>query len=399
MKQYDIVTIGGGLGGAALARTMAAKGASVLVLERTKEFRDRIRGEVLVPWGCREAMRLGLYDLLHGFANEMRYWEIWLDGFLALRQDLRTESPLGLSMLCFYHPRMQDAVLPQAHAAGAEVRRGATVRSVRMGARPAVVFDEAGESHEVEARLVVGADGRDSSVRKWCGFEERRDPERRFFAGVLIEEFPAPVDVMAARFAPSEGFMSWVFPQGAERARCYIGYHAKSGTRRLQGEGDMPRFIEHAVKLGVPAEWFANAKVGGPLATFDATDNWVERPYREGVALIGDAAATSDPTWGQGLSQTLYDVRALSERLLASADWDAAGAAYAGDHAWCWEAQHTADTWFTDLLLEVGPEADARRARALPLIATDPTRMLNAPVSGPEYRPEEVVRRRFFGEE
>ena len=50
----------------------------------------------------------------------------------------------------------------------------------------------------------------------------------------------------------------------------------------------------------------------------------MDHPYREHLALIGDAAATSDPTWGQGMSQTLRDVRVLSEQLLVVDDWDAA---------------------------------------------------------------------------
>jgi 2-polyprenyl-6-methoxyphenol hydroxylase-like FAD-dependent oxidoreductase len=41
-------------------------------------------------------------------------------------------------------------------------------------------------------------------------------------------------------------------------------------------------------------------------------------PYRRGVALVGDAAAVSDPSWGQGLSMTLRDVRVLRDQLLAS---------------------------------------------------------------------------------
>ncbi len=48
---YDIITVGGGIGGATLAKVMAEAGCRVLVLERDTEFRDRVRGEVLVPWG------------------------------------------------------------------------------------------------------------------------------------------------------------------------------------------------------------------------------------------------------------------------------------------------------------------------------------------------------------
>jgi hypothetical protein len=43
---------------------MAGRGASVLVLERERQFRDRVRGEGMWPWGAAEARLLGVYDLL-----------------------------------------------------------------------------------------------------------------------------------------------------------------------------------------------------------------------------------------------------------------------------------------------------------------------------------------------
>jgi hypothetical protein len=46
----------------------------------------------------------------------------------------------------------------------------------------------------------------------------------------------------------------------------------------------------------------------GPLAEFEGADHWVESPVKNGVALIGDAAASSDPSWVCGLSLTLLDV-------------------------------------------------------------------------------------------
>ena len=52
---YDIITVGGGLGGAALAKTMAEHSAKVLVVEREKQFKDRVRGEYMSPWGVAEA--------------------------------------------------------------------------------------------------------------------------------------------------------------------------------------------------------------------------------------------------------------------------------------------------------------------------------------------------------
>ena len=57
---YDIITVGGGLGGASLAKAMAEHGAKVLVLERETQFKDRVRGEILVSWGVAEAKALGI---------------------------------------------------------------------------------------------------------------------------------------------------------------------------------------------------------------------------------------------------------------------------------------------------------------------------------------------------
>jgi len=48
--------------------------------------------------------------------------------------------------------------------------------------------------------------------------------------------------------------------------------------------------------------------------------------------LAGDAAASNDPSWGQGLSLTLRDVRVLRDRLLATSDWETACRDYAREH-------------------------------------------------------------------
>lgn len=62
--EYDVITIGGGLGGAALAKVLAENGKRVLVVERETEFKDRIRGEAISSWGAAELHTLGLYEAL-----------------------------------------------------------------------------------------------------------------------------------------------------------------------------------------------------------------------------------------------------------------------------------------------------------------------------------------------
>lgn len=398
MKSYDIVTVGGGLGGSALARAMAERGARVLVVERETQFKDRVRGEVLAAWGTVDAEKLGILPLLEqGGGRWLPWWSMRVGGMEVSRRDFRTTTPQRRGWLTYYHPRMQELLIDAARAAGAEVRRGVRVRAVTPGAPARVTIEEAGRSEEVAARLVVGVDGRASKVRQWAGFSARQDPPRLVFCGVLFDGFEVDPDTFYQFVPPQFSQIGFLFPQAGGRVRAYFGFHRDTGLQRLQAAGDIDEFREHAEAIGCPAEPLRAAKPAGPLASFEGADSWVDHPYRDGVALVGDAAATSDPTWGQGMSLALRDVRVLRDCLLAEPNWDKAGHAYAEQHDWHYGVQHQVDGWFADLFMDLGPEADARRAQALPRIAMDPLWIADCPTSGPESPHDEAMQRRFFG--
>ena len=400
VRRYDVVTVGGGIAGAALAKALAERGHRVLVVERERQFKDRVRGEALAPWGIGCARELGIFELLERRCGHMlRYWNIHVGGQQILSRDLFATTPQEAGWLTYYHPTMQDVLLRAAADAGAEVRRGAQVTDVRPGPPAHVTIQQDGATDEVEARLVVGADGRSSPIRRLGGFRPEQDPPRLLFAGILLDGVAAPEDVFYHVAAPGMGFVAYIFPQGRGRARAYFGFHKDTGMPGLRGDAGLTRFRAASEEIGVPGAFYADARPAGPLATFDGADSWVRHPYADGVALIGDAAATSDPTWGQGMSLALRDVRALRDALLSTSDWDAAGHAYASEHDRHYDIIHRVDGWYADVFMELGAEADARRARALPLAAQDPTRFPDVPLSGPEAPHDDAVRRRFFGEE
>jgi 2-polyprenyl-6-methoxyphenol hydroxylase-like FAD-dependent oxidoreductase len=114
---------------------------------------------------------------------------------------------------------------------------------------------------------------------------------------------PAPADTSFGAYNPTLGQVGYLFPQGNGRVRAYNVYPTDADFR-LQGENAIDRFVAEALRCGIPPECYAGARASGPLASFVSADHWVERPYRDGVVLIGDAASASDPTWGQGLSLT-----------------------------------------------------------------------------------------------
>ena len=156
-SSYDLLIIGGGLAGAALGRSMAQSGAYVLIIEKETEFRDRIRGEVLLPWGSVEAKELGIYDiLLKACAREFPKEFFFLEGKPSPPRDYFTTTPKKTCVLSFFHPEMQEALLAEAAKAGAEVLRGAAMQAVYPGEQPEAEIEVNGEIKRVSARLIVG---------------------------------------------------------------------------------------------------------------------------------------------------------------------------------------------------------------------------------------------------
>jgi 2-polyprenyl-6-methoxyphenol hydroxylase-like FAD-dependent oxidoreductase len=394
---YDLVLAGGGLAGSALAIAMAGRGARVLVIEREARFKDRVRGEGMAPWGVVEAEALGIDAILReAGGHRVPYWDAYIGPGMQ-RRDLPATTACARPVMTFYHPAVQEALLSAAAEAGAEVRRGVSVTGVEPGSPPRVTIDSEGRSESLSARLVVAADGRGSGARKSASFPTIRDETRLFIAGLLFEGARGPSD--AVTYVQGTGTLAILFPQGSGRVRAYFAYHKDLGKERLSGEADVGRFIEESIATGARPELFEGMRPAGPLATFDGADTFTKHPYKDGVALVGDAAAASDPSWGQGLSLTLRDVRVLRDKLLETEDWDAAGHAYATAHDRYYGTLRTMEDWITKLFMEVGPEADARRGRALSRMMEDPTRPPDVLLSGPDEVLDEARRRRFFGED
>ena len=393
-SHYDIVTVGGGLGSSSLAKAMAEKGKRVLILEREKQFRDRVRGEFMTPWGVAEAQELGIYELIRDSCGiDSPLTDL---GFGP--RHLPTTTPQQLPGLGFSHPEMQEVVLTAAQVAGAEIKRPATVVNIESGPTPTLTFQEGDTTSTVTTRLIVAADGRTSAARQWAGFEVHEQLHPFFFAGVLLNGVTIPEGQTFLLFLPPLASCTAVAPIGRGRCRTYVAY-PENAEFRLQGPDQVPRFIAEARKAELISEHFNDVQAIGPLASFRCGDSWVEHPYRDGVVLLGDAASTSDPAFGQGLSTTVRDVRVLRDCLLADDDWNAAADAYAAEHDRYSAVIRKVEAWFRTIFLEQGDEADLRRSRALPLLAQDGTRAPDHLFSGPELPADESVKRRFFGED
>ena len=395
---YDLLIVGGGIAGSSLAKSMAEKGAKVLVVERQAQFRDRVRGEGIHPWGVAEAKELGLYDLiLSTCGHELRYVTSYRDGHTN-RRDYMETSPSGFGEITVHHPELQEVLLNAAQEAGAEVRRRALALSVAPGENPSAQIRWQGNVETHQARLVIMADGRNSSGRKWGGFTVQSDPQRTVIAGVLVNNLGADRGSVHAFSDPPRGQTFIVFPLPENRFRAYYIFYKGDEARILSGDRHYQEFIDATLGVGAPSEWYSRAEKSGPLAMFETADTWVDHSHNDNVVLLGDAASSNDPTWGHGQSLVFRGVRVLRDHLQATGNWTEAADAYAEEHLRYYGSLHRITNWLVDLYLERGPEADARRARALSRPREEQARP-DVSGLGPEAPSDEEARRNFFGEE
>ena len=389
--EYDLAVVGGGLGGSSLAMSMARHGARVLVVENQPQFRDRIRGEVMHTWGVVEALALDICQpLIETCGHETRYW-----ASPAGPRDLVQTTPAGRGCLNFVHPEMQHKLLELAVEAGAELRRPAECVAVTPGPKPGIIIRANGIEETVSARLVVAADGRNSRVRARAQFEVRKDPDIRAMAGALHYGLTLPDHTVQAMTNHAIGHGFVIVPVGRERFRSYL-FFLHDARPPLTGQRDEAALFAGCVDVGASPDWFRHAESIGPLATFNCADRWVDHPYRDGIVLIGDAAASTDPSHGSGLSLTLRDVRVLRDCLLANTDWAVAATDYAEQHDRYRDSLHRIHTWFKELSHAAGPDGDALRARVNAAHAEDPSRRIDLIGLGPDARTDETARRRFF---
>lgn len=394
---YDLIIVGGGIGGSALAATMAKAGQSVLLLEKSTEYEDRVRGEWIAPWGVSETRRLGLYDLLksaggHHIRSHVTYDESYdpsVAKATALELGIFAEGVPG--PLAIGHPHHCQTLFDEAVHNGAECRRGVNVTEVTLGEAPSVTFEQDGETTTARAPLIVGAEGRQSLVRKAAGIKLHQDKPHHWFAGLLVDDVEGWDDTQQA-IGTEDDFGFLAFPQGGQKVRVYGGY-ALDEKGRFAGEDGARKFLEAFRMRSAPNnDAIAAGTPVGPLFSYFNNDSWTDEPYTNGCVLIGDAAGWNDPINGLGLSITYRDVRIVSDILKETPNGQSPDfRPFAEERSERMRRLRFAGTIQATLDMEFSEDARARRRSFHQRKLADPTLGMHgaAIMGGPEMVPAE----------
>jgi 2-polyprenyl-6-methoxyphenol hydroxylase-like FAD-dependent oxidoreductase len=388
----DVVIVGGGIGGGALAVALAREGLGVAVLEARTEYEDRVRGESMHAWGLKEARDLGVEQvMLDAGAHITGLWKQYAEGIGAAG-----EIPVSMMVpdipgtLNLHHPVACQALVDAASASGATVVRGVSDVKLTDGG---VSYTVDGAAHEVRAPLVVGADGRQSTIRKQTGITLERQEPISYIAGLLLDGLDA-VDAGHDVLAAEGDVMFVMFHQGDGRARTYL-ITGKSGQHRFAGKGGVDAFRAACNLSCLPwGEAVANGRPAGPVATYPGDDTWTATPYADGVVLIGDAAGHNDPIIGQGLSIAMRDARTVRDLVLEGARTPEAFTSYGAERM----ERMARLRFIADVLavsnVEDAPNLAARRRFLLERMGTmDPEVMgiLAGAFAGPETMPPDAT--------
>jgi menaquinone-9 beta-reductase len=305
--ETDVVIVGAGPSGATTALLLARQGHKVVVIDRARFPRDKACGEGLMPPGVGVLRRLALYDEvmatgarpLHGVTHQHPGGS---PATYAPFPPPPTGGPaagLGIRRSTF------DAVLVDA------LRREPNV-TLREGERVTALFKDGsntirgvvGESEEISAQVVVGADGLHSAVRGWAGLSIRGPRRGRYgLAGHWR------LDVrhrQAITVTLCDGHEWYEAPVGPDLLLVSL-------LSRRSSPPITARTYEAAAREGVPALRKAEL-VAPPLGAAQFRQR--ASAVAEGrIFLVGDAAGYDDPTTAEGLAIGML----LAERLSAHA--------------------------------------------------------------------------------
>ncbi|MFI8962390.1 NAD(P)/FAD-dependent oxidoreductase [Streptomyces sp. NPDC053493] len=332
---YDVVISGASLAGCAAAILLARRGVRVALLERRS---DPDAYKVL----CTHALTANAYPVLDELGlvpalekagavrNEARWYTRW--GWIEPRA-----APGGPELPYAYNVRRSTLdPLIRSHAAGTpgvDLLLGHRVTGlVRQAGRTVGVRASTPEGErEIRARLVVGADGKDSAVATFAEVPTRRHENTRF--GYLAHFRGLPLHGGIGQTWFLEPDMAYAFPNDdGVTVLAVLPDKKRLPAFREDLEGSFLDFVR-ALPEAPPVD--SAERVSKIIGTVDYP--LVSRePTAPGLALVGDAAMTGDPLWGVGCGWALQSAHWLAEAVAPAAagrgDLDAALAAYARTH-------------------------------------------------------------------
>lgn len=316
---YDALIVGARCAGAATAMLLARAGAKVLVVDREPAGSDTMSTHALMRCAVEQLDRWGLLENLIAAGTPRVRWTTFHYGAKSYPVEIRPSGGID-GLIAPRRSLLDGELVTAARAAGAEVRHRTSlvglVHDATGRVRGARLSPAQGSDYEVSADLVIGADGRRSTLARHVKAQTLIETPNRsgcvyaYFEGIRDRGYQWFYDTRATAGAiPTNSGLHCVFaavPDGVFRA-------ARSGAD--------PK----ALLLTLAAK--ANAEVARELVEadlrerpilFSGANGHLRQSQGPGWALVGDAGYFKDPVSAHGISDALRDAELLSRAVLGA---------------------------------------------------------------------------------
>lgn len=312
-EKTDVVIVGAGIAGLALAFELQKRGVSTLLLDRRKSPESIPRGITFQPNGLEALDKFGILDRVQRMGTAERVLEVrdW-ERNLLLEADYSVLDHPQNYIMTVNAVEVEQILGYKAENLGAKPLWNAGFEEILWNNRVAqgIRASVEGEPVDISASVVVGADGPQSKVRAAMGaLAKTRKYDDSFVVGMV----GAAEDLKnRARQYQAPGKMLGIMPAGPDASYFFycVGDRQfddlkKEGLEKFRGE-----VTEAAPELetafGAVAAW---TRIAYFKPSFIKVDPWVGN----GVALLGDSAHTFHPHAGQGVNLSLQDALVLAD--------------------------------------------------------------------------------------
>ncbi|MGE0811858.1 MAG: NAD(P)/FAD-dependent oxidoreductase [Vicinamibacterales bacterium] len=316
----DVLVVGARCAGAATARLLAAAGARVLVVDRAPAGTDTLSTHALMRGAVVQLARWGVLPAIVAAGTPAVRRTTFEYAGESVGVDITPKH--GVDAL--YAPRrtVLDRVLAEAAAAaGADVRHGYRLRTlVRDDAgrvTGAALDDPQGQAHTVRAALVVGADGRHSTVARQVNAATIR--EGRAATATVYGHFPG-ITADGYRWLFAEGSSAGVIPtnDGASCVFATVPAPRFAEVFARDREAGFPQVLA-SLDPSLADATRAAAPLDG-LHGFAGRTGGFTACQGPGWALVGDAAYFKDPLTAHGITDALLHAELLATAITAGTD-------------------------------------------------------------------------------
>jgi 2-polyprenyl-6-methoxyphenol hydroxylase-like FAD-dependent oxidoreductase len=310
-EQFDVVVVGARCAGSPLATMLARRGLRVCLLDRSRFPSETLSTHVIQPCGVTVLDRLGVLDTV------LAAGAVPLTRFTLVTDDARVDATIdaeafGAPALSVRRITLDHLLVEAAAAAGAEVRTGTGVTGLLWENGRVIGIETAGGP--LRARLVVGADGRGSTVAKLVGATEYHlAPPGRMFAWAYFEGAANDEGHLRLGSLGELTFAASPTDSGLYMAAVCPALGAKD-TFLADREGGFMAGLDSWPEL---ADLLSGANRIGPIRVMTNWHGYFREAAGPGWALLGDAGHFKDPSPAQGIADALRQAEHLANAVEA----------------------------------------------------------------------------------